>query len=67
MEKLTKYGSHEMTNVLLLWKRGEEGSCLKNVDVKILRDGVVQIRNPANKETITTHISNAIIISDVAP
>ena len=65
MERLTKHDSRERTNVLLLWKRGEKGSYLKNVDVKILQDGVVQIRNPVNKETLTTHISNVIIISDV--
>ena len=51
------------TNVLLLWKRGEAGSFLENVDVTVLEDGVVQIRNPAKKETLTTHISNIVIIS----
>ncbi len=51
------------TNVLLLWKRGEEGSFLENVDVTVLRDGVVQIRNTPNKEKITTHIGNVVIIS----
>ncbi|MBW2662377.1 MAG: hypothetical protein JRD93_10410 [Deltaproteobacteria bacterium] len=55
----------QKTNVLLLWKRGEAGSLLENVDVTVLQDGVVQIRNPAKKETLTTHISNVVIISDV--
>ena len=52
------------TNVLLLWRRGEAGSLLENVDVTIVQDGVVQIRNPAKKETLTTHISNIVIISE---
>jgi len=56
--------SNEKTNVLLLWKRGEAGSLLENVDVTVLQDGVVQIRNPAKKETLTTHISNIVIISE---
>jgi hypothetical protein len=53
----------QKTNVLLLWKRGEAGSLLENVDVTVLQDGVVQIHNPTDKETIATHISNVIIIS----
>ena len=61
-------GSKKLTfektkNVLLLWKRGEADSLLENVDVTVLQDGIVQIRNPAKKETITTHISNVVIIS----
>ena len=52
------------TNVLLLWRCGEERSYLENVDVTVLEDGVVQIRNPAKKETLTTHISNIVIISE---
>jgi hypothetical protein len=51
------------TNVLLLWKRGEADSLLEDVDVTVFEDGVVQIRNSAKKETITTHISNVVIIS----
>ncbi len=56
--------SNEKTNVLLLWRRGEAGSLLENVDVTVLQDGVVQIYNSTDKETITTHISNVVIISD---
>ena len=52
------------TNVLLLWKRGEAGSLLEDVDVTVLQDGVVQIKNPVRNETITTHISNVVIISE---
>ena len=55
--------SNEKTNVLLLWKRGEAGSLLENVDVTVFQNGVVQIRNLAEKETLTTHISNVVIIS----
>jgi len=54
----------QKTNVLLLWKRGEAGSLLENVDVTVLQDGVVQIRNPAKKEKFTCHISNIVIISE---
>jgi hypothetical protein len=54
----------QKTKVFLLWKRGEAGSLLENVDVTVLKDGVVQIRNPDKREIITTHISNVIIISE---
>ena len=50
----------QKTNALLLWKRGEAGSLLENVDVAVLQDGVVQIRNFAEKETLTIHISKGL-------
>ena len=67
MSESKKHDFIEKTNVLLLWKRGEEGSLLKNVDVKIFKDGVVQIRDHGNKEKLTCHISNVVIISKESP
>ena len=62
MQKWKQHGPNNKTGVLLLWKRGEEDSYLENVDVKILQDGIVQIRNKAKNEKITTHVSNVIIV-----
>jgi hypothetical protein len=55
--------SNGKTNVLLLWKRGEKGSLLEDVDVTVYQDGVVHIHNTPNKEKLTTHISNVVIIA----
>jgi len=58
----TQFHSDKKTSVLCLWKRGEEGSYLENAEVKIYDDGVVMIKNLENKETMTTHMSNVVII-----
>ena len=60
----TLFHSDKKTSVLCLWKRGEEGSYLKNTDVKIYGDGIVMIDDFENKETVTTHISNVVIIQE---
>ena len=56
--------NHELknVNVLLLWRRGEASSYLENVTATIYESGIVQVKNPADKEKITTHISNLVIV-----
>ncbi len=66
MDILKRSYSLENTDVLLLWRRGEESSYLKNVDTTIYKDGIVQVRNSADKERITTHISNIVIVENGA-
>ena len=62
MTELSIQRSIKNASALLLWKRGEEGGYLENVDVKILENGIVQLRVPAREEKLITHISNVVIV-----